>query len=132
MVNRLVRPRSVTAVNFRSYYYLVYGILHHPLSSCVYRPSHDAPHHLLSDDDSSVYLLSFIYFFHFGCFTEHISFNFTKKNFFSRISSQNKMYWSAFKTNIIVWILHFTTAIFPLLNSFKFLPLVNLLWDYLT
>lgn len=35
----------------------------HPLSSCVCRPSHDAPHHLLSDDDSSVYLLSFINFF---------------------------------------------------------------------
>lgn len=35
----------------------------HPLSSCVCRPSHDAPHHLLSDDDSSVYLLSFIHLF---------------------------------------------------------------------
>lgn len=52
--------------------------------------------------------------------------------FFSRISSQNKMYSSALKTNIMIWILHFTAAIFPLLNFFKFLPLVNLLWDYLT
>lgn len=133
MVNRLVRPRSVTAVNFRSYYYLVYGILHiYFLRAC-------AGHRMmlliicyLTMTLQFICSVLFIYFFHCGCFTEHISFNFTQFFFFSRISSQNKMYSSALKTNIMVWILHFTAAIFPLLNFFKFLPLVNLLWDYLT
>lgn len=70
----------------------------------------------------SLWLLHWTHFFQF----------YTIFFFFSKISSQNKMYSSALKTNIMIWILHFTAAIFPLLNFFKFLPLVNLLWDYLT